>query len=86
MVLYIESDLYMSPAERFVVFDLWGLGSPAKLMSEEERIESVLEIQSLSIFSSHTETPLKTVILQAGKILYPKMSVLFITQRTLRPI
>lgn len=28
------TDLYISPAERLVVFDLWGLGSPARLMSE----------------------------------------------------
>ena len=31
------NDLYMSPAERLVVFDLWGLGSPARLMSEKEK-------------------------------------------------
>lgn len=29
--------LYISPAERLVVFDLWGLGSPARLMSEENK-------------------------------------------------
>lgn len=30
-------DLYMSPAERLVVFDLWGLGSPARFMSEKKK-------------------------------------------------
>lgn len=38
-----DTYLYMSPAERLVVFDRWGLGSPARLMSEEEQnILSVL--------------------------------------------
>lgn len=31
--------LYMSPAERFAVFDLWGFGSPARLMSEGGKTE-----------------------------------------------
>lgn len=30
------TDLYMSPAERLVVFDLWGLGSPARFMSAKK--------------------------------------------------
>lgn len=37
-----EAHLYMSPAGRLVVFDLWGLGSPARLMSESEEIHSRL--------------------------------------------
>lgn len=43
------TDLYMSPAERLVVFDRWGLGSPARLMSEEstEEITDQLLVQSL---------------------------------------
>ena len=32
----IVTDLYMSPAERLVVFDRCGLGSPARLMSEKK--------------------------------------------------
>lgn len=31
---YAATHLYMSPAERFAVFDLCGFGSPARLMSE----------------------------------------------------
>ena len=33
----------MSPAERFVVFDLCGLGSPARLMSEEREERQINE-------------------------------------------
>lgn len=35
----VVSYLYMSPAERFVVFALCGLGSPAKLISKDNKIQ-----------------------------------------------
>lgn len=35
----VVSYLYMSPAERFVVFALCGLGSPAKLISKDNTIQ-----------------------------------------------
>lgn len=40
----MTTDLYMSPAERLVVFDLCGLGSPARLMSEgkETRLPHIM--------------------------------------------
>lgn len=31
----------MSPAGRLVVFDLWGLGSPARLTSESDGISAI---------------------------------------------
>lgn len=39
----IMTDLYMSPAERLVVFDRWGLGSPARLMSEGKKKTHILD-------------------------------------------
>ena len=64
-ILYIESDLYISPAERFEVFDLWGLGSPAKLMSEEERdsLSWKYNLYSYSVYYRGTFKKKKTIIL-----------------------
>lgn len=69
----------MSPAERFAVFDLWGLGSPAKLMSEEERDSQSWLAVGNTIFihiQSITEAPLKKITYspQVGRVQIEKIS------------
>lgn len=43
--------LYMSPAERLVVFDRCGLGSPARLMSGEKTRHRYVDVISGSLTS-----------------------------------